>query len=136
MGKVTSNLYDIYITEVTNCAETMFRAGVESRRGESPACGRLMMSGFSGGCSCEDLCGAIAGGIAAISHMMNKGDEDSFEASKDATKEFVELCREDLGTTNCHEIKTVWRKEEIRCYQAVEKIAKHLETVLAKYNVK
>ena len=49
MGKVTENLYDIYVTQETSCAEAMLRAGVGSRRSEiSEDCCR-MMSGYSGG---------------------------------------------------------------------------------------
>lgn len=92
-----------------------------------------MMSGYSGGMSTERFCGAILGGAAAIGYLINRGDEETFEKSKAATEEFVNLCTSEFKTDNCHEIKSVWRKEDIRCYDAVKKIAENLETVLQKY---
>ena len=92
-----------------------------------------MMSGFSGGVSTENFCGAILGGTAAISLLINHGDEESFERSKEAAKEFVERCEQRFGTVVCHDIKTTWRTEELRCYAAVEIIAQILEEVLQRY---
>lgn len=133
MGKVTDHLYDIYVTQETSCAEAMLRAGIGSRRQEIPEDCCRMMSGYSGGVSTERFCGAVLGGAAAIGYLINGGDEESFEKSKTATEEFVNLCTAEFQTDNCHEIKTVWRKEGTRCYDAVEKIAEKLELVLKKY---
>lgn len=133
MGKVTDNLYQIYVTEETNCAASLMRAGISSREPDPPAEYYRMMSGFSGGVSTENFCGAILGGVAAIGHLINHGDEESFEASKAATEEFVMRCQQEFDTLSCHEIKTVWRKEDIRCYDAVAKIGAILEDILNKY---
>jgi len=135
MGKVADHIQRIYLEEETNCAEALFRAALTARNKNAPdECYRIM-SGYSGGVSCENLCGAILGGAAAISYLINCGDDKSFERSKEATAEFVELCQKDFGTVNCHEIKTVWRTEEMRCFHAVEKMAEHLEKILQKYQV-
>ncbi|MCD8077595.1 MAG: C-GCAxxG-C-C family protein [Lachnospiraceae bacterium] len=133
MGQVTDRLYEIYVTQETNCAETMLRAGTEARSGQTPEACCRMMSGFSGGVSSECFCGAILGGVSAISYLINQGDDESFEKSKEATEEFVAQCKEFFGSLDCHDIKSVWRQEEIRCYQAVEKIAVFLNEVLDKY---
>lgn len=133
IGKVTDKLYDIYVTEETNCAESMFRASVGSRRDVVPDDCQRMMSGFSGGVSSKNFCGAILGGVAGISYLINEGDEESFERSKGATEKFVVRCKEDIGTLNCHEIKETWRKEDIRCYDIVKKMAENLEEVLQEF---
>lgn len=133
MGKITDNLYQTYVTEETNCAQTMFTAGVQSRGGEVQEAYNRLLGVYSGGVSSEAFCGAILGGAAAIGFLLNHGDEQSFKLSKEACKEFVERCRNRLNTTECSQIKEVWRKEDIRCYHAVEQIAEELEAVLHKY---
>ncbi len=133
MGKVTDNLYQIYVTEETNCAQAMFTAGVQSRGGQAQeVCGR-MLGVYSGGVSSEEFCGAILGGAAAIGFLLNRGDEESFEASKAACQEFVGRCKARLNTVQCGRIKQDWRKDDIRCYRAVEQIAEELESVLEKH---
>ena len=94
MGKITDSLYDIYVTQGISCGETMLCAGIGACQGEAPADCRRMMSGFSGGVSSESFCGAVLGGVAAIGYEINRGDEESFERSKEATQEFVALCRQ------------------------------------------
>ena len=136
MGKVTAGLWDIYVTQETNCAETMLCAGICACGQQPPEESRRMMAGFSGGVSSEAFCGAILGGVAAIGYTINRGDEESFELSKQATEEFVTQCREMFGSVNCHDIKQVWRQEESRCYRAVEKIAAVLDGILTKYGAK
>ncbi|MCI9155740.1 MAG: hypothetical protein HFF44_02225 [Lawsonibacter sp.] len=133
MGKIKQNLYQVYVTEQTNCAQTMFAAGIQSQGDEVPEASSRMLGVYSGGVSSEAFCGGILGGAAAIGYLLNHGDEQSFETSKQACREFVERCRNRLGTTECSQIKAVWRKEEIRCYDAVEQIAEELESVLKKY---
>ena len=136
MGKVTDGLWDIYVTQETNCAETMLCAGIRACGHQPSEDSRRMMAGFSGGVSSEAFCGAILGGVAAIGQEINRGDEESFERSKQAAEEFVAQCREMFGSVDCHDIKQVWRQEESRCYQAVEKIATVLNGILDKYGAK
>lgn len=132
MGKIIDYIYEIYITEETNCAETLFRATLTSRGQMPPKESLLMMSGFSGGVSTENLCGAIIGGVAAISYLINKGDDESFERSKEVTVEFYEAVEKRFQSTCCHEIKTEYRTEELRCLEAVKIMAEILESILEK----
>ena len=90
-GQVSDTIRQIYLTEETNCAEALFRAALASRGKELPQECYRMMSGYSGGVSSEKLCGAILGGVAAVSALINQGDEESFEASKEASAEFLSL---------------------------------------------
>ena len=136
MGKITDSLYDIYVTQGISCGETMLCAGIGACQGEAPADCRRMMSGFSGGVSSESFCGAVLGGVATIGYEINRGDEESFERSKEATQEFVALCRQAFGSLDCHDIKGIWRQEDIRCYRAVEMMAIFLDEVLEKYGAK
>ncbi|MBQ0026033.1 MAG: C_GCAxxG_C_C family protein [Lachnospiraceae bacterium] len=135
MGKVTDILYDTYITKETNCSATMFKSAMASRGREVTDEDLRLFSGFSGGVSTENLCGALIGGVAAISCLINKGDEETFEKSKEATEKFYNKLEERFGSTRCHDIKTEYRTEELRCYNAVEIMAQILEDVLTEYGV-
>ena len=46
------------------------------------------------------------------------------------------LCRQAFGSLDCHDIKGIWRQEDIRCYRAVEMMAIFLDEVLEKYGAK
>lgn len=135
MGEVKDYTKELYFKEGGTCSETMLGAPLLSRRGTMPDDYGRMMSGFSGGVSVENLCGALLGGVAAISALINKGDHDSFELSKETTAEFYRRFEEEIGSTNCHEIKEKWRKEDIRCYDVIQKTAEIMEEILQKYNV-
>jgi len=135
MADVKDYIENIYLTQEINCAEAVFRAALMSRNLELEAPYYYMMSGFSGGASTENLCGAILGGIAAIGLLLNKGNEIGFDSSKQASKEFVIAAKECLGSEICHEIKTTWRDEITRCFSAVMEITVKLEQVLQKYGV-
>ncbi|MDO4493706.1 MAG: C-GCAxxG-C-C family (seleno)protein [Clostridia bacterium] len=131
----TDYLKSIYLDEECCCSESLFRAPLKARGIEPPMESRLMLSGFSGGVSIEDFCGALIGGVAAIGYLVNKDDDESFELSKEITVEFTEACKAFFGTYNCHEIKTVYRNEEIRCYDAVKEIYRILEETLRKRGI-
>ena len=133
MSKVQDHIQQIYLTEETNCAETMFRSTLRSRGVEEPENGCRMMSGFSGGCSSHRLCGAVIGGIAAVSLLVNQGDDESFDQSKELTEAFINRCEARLGTVNCEEIMEKWRTEEERCFRAVLQVAEEMEETLESY---
>lgn len=73
--------------------------------------------------------------MAAVSYLINQGDEESFERSKEAAEKFFTACKQQFGTVICHEIKQVWRKEEIRCLDAVEQMAILPEKILQDFSV-
>lgn len=133
MGQVTDELKRIYLDEETNCAESLLKTALKSRNVKVPNACYRMMSGYSGGVSVEGMCGAVLGGVAALSLLLNQGDEESFERSKEAVAEFYQLCEDAYGSVCCHEIKTQWRTEEMRCFQVVCRIGEALETVLQNY---
>ena len=49
MERVTDRIRAIYLDQETNCAESLFRAALESRGIQAPADCCRMMSGYSGG---------------------------------------------------------------------------------------
>lgn len=65
MGKVMTR-FCIYITEETNCSATMYKSILNSRGIEVSDDALRIFSGYSGGVSTENLCGAVIGAVAAF----------------------------------------------------------------------
>ena len=72
MGKVIDQVFDIYITEETNCSATMYKSILNSRGIEVSDDALRIFSGYSGGVSTENLCGAVIGAVAAFSYLMQR----------------------------------------------------------------
>jgi len=65
-------------------------------------------TGFGGGMRCGEICGAISGGVMAISHAFTSADPSDMAARNKATvlcKEFIEKNREKYGAIVCRELK-------------------------------
>ena len=59
MGKIKQNLYQVYVTEQTNCAQTMFAAGIQSQGDEVPEASSRMLGVYSGGSAPRRFAGAF-----------------------------------------------------------------------------
>lgn len=135
MGKVIDHIEEIYLAEGRNCAETLYRAGLLSRGRIASLEGCLAMLGFGGGLSVGSVCGAIAGGVAALGCLLGGDgeDEETVERCKEAVAKFYALCSAAFASADCDDIKPVWRREETRCLRVVETTAELLEQVLQEY---
>lgn len=92
-----------------------------------------VLSGFGGGLSTEELCGALSGGVAVLGVLFNKDQDYDKENIKEATKDFVESFQEQLTSTNCKTIKDLFRDEMRKCIPVVDTAARVLEEVIEKY---
>lgn len=91
------------------------------------------MRGFGGGMHTEDLCGALSGGVAVMGIIFSEKKEYDQEKIPAATKDFVESFHRELSSTNCKELKNIYRKEVAKCSPVVSKAGEILERVLVKY---
>ncbi len=109
-----------FLEQDRNCAESALLAISEVYGlGLTPEDAKLV-SGFGAGMGCEQLCGVLAGCVAALGKM-------AVEDRAHATEGFKELCAElyqrfdtELGGTQCACLKPMYRTEETRCVRAVE----------------
>ncbi|NBG87281.1 C-GCAxxG-C-C family protein [Isachenkonia alkalipeptolytica] len=91
------------------------------------------MRGFGGGMHTEELCGALSGGVAVIGVIFSEKKEYDQDKIKEATKEFVEKFSQELTSTNCQEVKNIYREEVYKCSPVVGKAGEILERTLCKY---
>ncbi len=122
------------VTELPGIGQELTREAMEnaSEKLELSESNYKAMGAFGGGVSCEHLCGAISGGVAAISTLINKGDEESLNLAKEKTVVYFNGMKEAFGSVLCADIMPVWRKEDTRCFAVVHKASQLLDEILNK----
>ncbi len=126
---------DYFLTRDYNCAEAVVLAANDAYGlGVTPDSLKLM-SGFGGGMGLKRTCGALSGCIAVLGLM-------TVENRAHATPGFGLLCGaltqrfiDTLGSDQCAELMPTYRKEVVRCVQAVEEAADLLEAFLMENNI-
>lgn len=111
----------LYIEEDNSCAESVLKGACELY--ELPLDENVIkvIGSFSGGCGVGDLCGTAAGGLAAIGLKYGDGFVHKNTLQKEKMKLFMTKYQEMFKSTDCNELKTVYKKEKIKCLELVEK---------------
>jgi len=119
-----------YIDQNMNCAESILHAADdEYSLGIAEESYRLV-GGFGGGMGCGHACGALCGGISAIGQKyIRTKAHDSAELKALCTR-LVQDFNTVLGSENCEELKAKYKKDGVRCLDAVYLAADVLENVL------
>jgi C_GCAxxG_C_C family probable redox protein len=89
-----------------NCAESALRGVCHGMRIELPEVALKIATPFGGGVGrCEDLCGALSGGVMGIGAALGRDEAngDKF-ASYNATKKLHEQFTKDFGSSLCKEL--------------------------------
>lgn len=119
-----------YIDQDFNCAEAVLHAANdEYALNIAPEAFRLV-GGFGGGMGCGHVCGALSGGIAAIGQKFITEKAHSTSELKAICVQFVQDFNTVLGSENCEELKAKFKKDPVRCLEAVWLAADVLENVL------
>lgn len=126
---------DYFLMKDYNCAESIVLAASDAYGlGITPESVRLL-SGFGGGMGAKRLCGALAGCIAVLGWM-------TVETRAHAMPGFGPLCSaltqrfiDKMGSDQCSELTPRFRKEGVRCVQAVEEAADLLHTFLLEQHI-
>ena len=130
MGKVIDYLEKYYKNTNYNCAEAVFSAAVEAWGADVPAEMVKTMAGFGGGMGCQNVCGAVTGGIAALSCKLVQGDGGHTSPElMDKVRAYISAVQETFGSEDCSELKPKYFTEEERCYQTICKVAEVLQRV-------
>lgn len=72
-----------------------------------------MMAGFSGGLMSEDLCGALVGGVAALSVLLTDGVAHQSPELKVAVQAYLAKVDNHFGARMCVEIKKTHRDQAL-----------------------
>ena len=112
--------YEYFITKDQNCAETALLAASDEYGLDIGPEEMKLVSAFGGGMGCGKLCGVLAGSMAALGKLAVNGRAH-------ATQDFDSLCaglceafKAGLGSTECAELKPMYRNDEVRCLKTVE----------------
>lgn len=112
--------YKYFISKDHNCAESVLLAVSEEYGLDIGAEEMKLVSAFGGGMGCGKLCGALAGGMAALGKL-------AVNERAHATENFGALCsglcekfKTVLGSTECAELKPIYREDDVRCLKTVE----------------
>lgn len=130
MAKTTDYLEKYYKENNLNCAEAVFCAALEAWGVEMPKETVKAMAGFGGGMGSGNVCGAVTGGVAALSCAFVEG-VGGHTSSKlmDKVRRFLAEVKTDFGSELCSELKPQYFTPEERCYQTTCKIAEVLDRV-------
>ena len=103
-----------------NCAETAFMAANEYYGLGLDGEDMKLVSAFGGGMGCEKTCGVLSGSMAIVGKL-------AVTEKAHATPDFGALCKKlytafeaALGSSQCAELKPVYRDPELRCLKVVE----------------
>ncbi len=132
MGKVVDYLEKYYKNTNYNCAEAVFSAAAEAWGIEADKSKELVkaMAGFGGGMGCQNVCGAVTGGVAALSCKMVHGDGGHTSPElMDKVREYIAAVQETFGSELCSQLKPKYFTEEERCYHTICEIAAVLDKI-------
>lgn len=116
-----------YIDQDMNCAESISRAANEVFGLGLDEAALHAVAGFGAGCYAGRLCGACAGGVAAmsVSHIRTRArtEPESCQKVGEFTRAFIEVNGSDL----CCDLKEKNWDGDRRCWKVVERAAEILE---------
>ena len=118
------------ITEKYNCAEKIVRGANIAYGLELPDAALRMMSGFGGGMGGGEVCGTISGAVAVLSYLLVRDQAHTATELKPATQRFIKEFREQLGVTQCIELRPKYRTKEHGCDYIITTAASILDGIV------
>ena len=91
-----------------------------------------LMAGFGGGMGCGGVCGALSGGIAALSKLRVSDRAHTTPGFSGECARLVAAFEEKAGSCQCSELKARFFREGTRCLDTVEIGCQALEEYLGK----
>ena len=107
---------EYYVDQGLNCAVSVLLAASDTYNLGLAKKDAQLVTAFGGGMGCGNLCGALAGSMAAIGKVYLAEDQLTTPDFKNICAGFVEKFTEKWGTTLCAPIKEVNATDpQIRC---------------------
>lgn len=124
-----------FLEQDYNCAESTLHAlNDEYKLGLTKEDIKLV-SGFGGGCGCGIVCGALAGGIAALGRLTVPERAHATPGFKESCGEYCAAFAAKLGSTECRELKPRYFREDVRCAAVIEAAAECFEAFTAEKGI-
>ncbi|WP_346871147.1 C-GCAxxG-C-C family (seleno)protein [Clostridium sp. UBA5119] len=115
-----------------NCAETMLYAANEEYGLNLSKETFKTMAAFGGGMGVESTCGVITGAISVLGILFTKERAHESDYVKTLTQEFIKNFNKECNSLNCDKLKELYRNDEIRCLNIVEKGAVILDNIVTR----
>ena len=112
--------YEYFINRDHNCAESALLSISEEYGLDIGPEEMKLVSAFGGGMGCGKLCGVLAGSMAALGKLAVNGRAHATEGFGPLCAELCENFKACLGSTECAELKPLYRNDEVRCLKTVE----------------
>ena len=128
-------LYDLIMNdfgkeEDYNCAEKiLYGANKVYNLGLSKEALKLSAA-FGGGMGIESTCGALTGAVMVLSSMYVEDIAHESKKIKDLTTKLFAEFEKEMGSIECKELKTKYRKEDIGCKNVILAAAKALDKII------
>lgn len=117
-----------------NCAETVLAAANETYRWNLPHDALKLSAGFGGGVGGQELlCGALSGGVMALSKLFVKDRGHESDRIKTIVQEYFTLFEKEMGSIDCAPLKQTHRTETEGCRQVILAGARCLDRMVEKY---
>lgn len=114
-----------------NCAECILYSANEEYDLGLDLKALKLAAGFGGGMAIEDACGAMTGALMVLGNMFVVEKAHESDRIKTLAKEFIGKFNERLSTTNCKELKALYKKdEEKRCVEIVKAASEILDEIV------
>lgn len=116
-----------------NCAEKILYAANEAYALNLGPEALRLSAGFGGGMGVGAACGALTGGLMALSHMFVKDHAHESKLIKKLSQELFASYRREMGDVDCAHLKAKYRTPETQCTNVILAAAKALEAIIEKY---
>ena len=128
---MTRELAEKYYLEGNyNCAEAVFLAANEAHQLGIPQEAVKLLGAFGAGMGCGAACGALCAGVSVIGAVRIQSKAHETPGLADATTEFVEAFRAQMGADDCKTIAQTFKKPDVRCVETVKRAADLLDQAL------
>lgn len=110
-----------------NCAEKIFYGANEAYGLGLSEDDLRLAAGFGGGMAIESACGALCGGVMAISRLLVEKNAHAAKELKPRLKSLFQEFEEEMGSIQCSQLKKDYRTPEKKCQVVIEKAAEILD---------
>ena len=116
-----------------NCAEKIFYGANKAYNMGLDAAALKLSAAFGGGMGIESVCGALTGGVMALSSLYVKERGHESSRIKELTRELFANFKQELGEIECAPLKSRYRTPEEKCNRVILAAAKALDAVVEKH---
>lgn len=121
-----------------NCAEKIFYGANIAYDLDLSIESLKLSAGFGGGMGVGSVCGTLAAAVMALSnkHVINIAHES--DKIKEINKILFNQFLDEMGSIQCEDLKKMYKKEDIGCYDIILKAAQILDSLMesTKDNIK